>query len=125
MRAVMTFCAAVCLCAYLGTTVVAAAPAARSVGSDGRCTVTGAAWKFGSVTGTKYVVGTRGAVTCAFVQTWVARLSRAHLSQVGGTGALTGGPAGWTCKAVGQRYVGTCYSTGSSGLKGFTWTAKR
>lgn len=120
MKATLILCAAVC-----GATVAAAAPAARFVGSDGRCIVTGATWKVGSATGTKYVVGTRGAVTCAFVQTWVARLSRAHLSQTGGTGVLTGGPAGWTCRAVGQRYVGSCFSTGTSALRGFTWTAKR
>jgi hypothetical protein len=112
------------LCIF-GATAAAAAPATLSVGSDGRCIATGAAWKLGSVTGTKYVVGTRGAVTCAFVQTWVARLSRAHLSQIGGTGTLTGGPSGWTCKANGLRYQGACYLTGTSDIKAFVWVAKR
>lgn len=125
MRAVMTLCAVACSCASLGATVATATPTTSLGNSDGRCVVTGAAWKFGSVMGTKYVVGTRGAVACAFVGTWIARLSRAHLSQIGGTGVLTGGPAGWTCKAVGQRYVGSCYLSATSGLKGFTWTAKR
>jgi hypothetical protein len=104
---------------------VSGAPGSLRRASDGRCTVTGAQWKIGAKKGTKYIVGTRGAdVTCAFVGAWVPKLTHSHLSQIGGTGLLQGGPPGWTCRAVGQRYVGSCFSTETPG-EGFTWTAKR
>ncbi len=119
MRAFLTLCAVSVLA--FGVSNAFGSPSAAT---DGSCVVTGATWKFGARTGTKYVVRTRGPVTCAFVKTWVPRLSGQHRSQIGGTGKLTGGPAGWMCLANGIQASGTCYAKANPG-QAFVWIAKR
>jgi hypothetical protein len=107
---------------WIGSAV--AASSSMSIASDGSCTVTATRWTDAGQTGTKYLVRTRGGVTCGFVKLWVPRVARQHLIQIGGAGVVKGGPAGWTCKATSIRYYGTCYLTSNPG-KAFFWLPKK
>jgi hypothetical protein len=86
------------------------------------CIGTGAAWKRGTVSGSRYAIVARG-VTCTFVKRWVPRLSRFDVMIPGQR--LTTGPAGFKCVATvpvdGKAKIGVC---GTNGGRGFSWAPK-
>jgi len=85
------------------------------------CTTQGARVTVGGSTTTRYVV-TPNHVTCVFANRWVSRLSYKRGASF--SGAISGGPPGWHCFAIGagkRASGGSC--TNDTGAKSFSWTA--